>query len=717
MMPGFDPTRAHILVVDDQPANVRLLVRTLEQEGYLVSVAHNGARALTEIHAHPIDLVLLDIMMPHTDGYEVCRQLKADATTRDIPVIFVSALDEVLDKVRAFDVGGVDYVTKPFRTQEVSARVRTHLELRYLRQNLERQNAQLQMEVAERRRVEQELKLYQGQLEVRVQERTHALEAEAAERQEIERALQTSAEEFRAIFEQAAVGLSHSTLEGHFIRINRRLCDITGYTQAELRQMTFQDITHPADLTADLELMQELLDGGRPSYILEKRYVRKDGSVIWVKLTVSLKRTEQGDPEYFIGVVEDISRRKAAEAALRQSKEAYQMITELSRDLISLHDVEGRFLYASAVCVELLGYAPAMLTGHSAYEFIHPEAVESVQQHHRRVLSGEEIMPSFSYRIRRAGGDYIWFESIIRVADVPGMEPARQILAVSRDVTGRKQMEAQLQAHTENLERLVQEKIRELEQTRAKMIQTAKLASLGEMATGVAHVLNQPLTAMLFDADYLQRLAQRALTEGVPIPPAEVLEIGQDLQEDVQRSRRITDYLRAFRQLTKGATLLCNVNAPIEDSFILTESRLSQNHIFVTRNLAADLPEVLIHPHQLEQVLLNLISNAEFALAEMEARIKAGAVLRENYQKRLEVVSYAEAAQVVIEVRDNGCGIPEAIREQIFDPFFSTRPQVEGAGLSLYISQASVQEFGGTITFETEENLGTTFIIRIPAAE
>jgi two-component system, sensor histidine kinase and response regulator len=125
----------NVLVVDDTPNNLVLLMSLLEKRGYTVRPAVNGMLALTSARSTPPDLILLDIMMPEMDGYEVCRQLKADPTTRNVPVIFLSALDETLDKVKAFEVGGVDYITKPFHTEEVIARVETQLEL--YRQRLE----------------------------------------------------------------------------------------------------------------------------------------------------------------------------------------------------------------------------------------------------------------------------------------------------------------------------------------------------------------------------------------------------------------------------------------------------------------------------------------------------------------------------------------------------------------------------------------------------
>ena len=141
--PRTGDLQGNILVVDDNPANLRLLSGMLTELGYKVRAVINGAMALRAAQAAPPDLVLLDISMPDMDGYEVCRRLKADGRTADIPVIFISAMDEIEDKMRAFDVGGVDYVAKPFQFQEVAARVATHLALNRLEQQLRAANEEL----------------------------------------------------------------------------------------------------------------------------------------------------------------------------------------------------------------------------------------------------------------------------------------------------------------------------------------------------------------------------------------------------------------------------------------------------------------------------------------------------------------------------------------------------------------------------------------------
>lgn len=137
-------SESSILIVDDTPDNLRLLSKLLSQRGYEIRKAINGQMALASAQADPPDLILLDIRMPEMDGYEVCQHLKAHDSTQAIPVIFLSALDDVLDKVKAFGVGGVDYITKPFQTEEVLARIEMQLRLRKLQKQLAEHNQQLQ---------------------------------------------------------------------------------------------------------------------------------------------------------------------------------------------------------------------------------------------------------------------------------------------------------------------------------------------------------------------------------------------------------------------------------------------------------------------------------------------------------------------------------------------------------------------------------------------
>ena len=193
--------RREILVVDDTPANLSILTQMLSQQGYLVRPALTGELALKAVKKSHPDLILLDIMMPGINGYHVCQELKAHEHTRDIPILFISALDDPMEKVKAFELGGVDFITKPFHAQEVLARVNTQLKLQQMQQQLQAQNAQLRQEIHERKHTEEllqqrnrELVLLNqvGQLFSSSLELKHVLETALAEVQRLLDAFSTS---------------------------------------------------------------------------------------------------------------------------------------------------------------------------------------------------------------------------------------------------------------------------------------------------------------------------------------------------------------------------------------------------------------------------------------------------------------------------------------------------------------------------------------------
>ncbi|MBF0241579.1 MAG: response regulator [Desulfamplus sp.] len=151
------PFKNSIMVVDDKPANLKLLEKMLSDKGYLVRPFPKSTMALNVALSDPPDLILLDINMPEMDGFEVCRRLKADERTRQIPIIFISALTETLDKIKAFEVGGVDYVTKPFQFEEVYARVKTHLNLKRVQQMVEEKNQLLEKTLSDLQATQKQL--------------------------------------------------------------------------------------------------------------------------------------------------------------------------------------------------------------------------------------------------------------------------------------------------------------------------------------------------------------------------------------------------------------------------------------------------------------------------------------------------------------------------------------------------------------------------------
>ncbi|WP_437998102.1 response regulator [Sorangium sp. So ce185] len=197
---------ANILIVDDMPANLSLLTSMLTAQGYEVRAAISGAMALMSASAVPPDLILLDVSMPHMDGYEVCRRLKADARTADIPVIFLSAMTGIGDKVMAFDAGGVDYVTKPFELREVLARVGTQLLLHRQRRELERQRKELEERYAQVRQMHAALRGYLSDRAWESIEESVSSNRPSAPAREVLTVLVSDIEEFVRLSEQEEPG-------------------------------------------------------------------------------------------------------------------------------------------------------------------------------------------------------------------------------------------------------------------------------------------------------------------------------------------------------------------------------------------------------------------------------------------------------------------------------------------------------------------------------
>ncbi len=294
-----DP-HATILIIDDTPDVLRFLSEALTQQGYEVCSALDGGLALNQIHIIAPDLILLDIMMPGVDGYEVCERLKANPLTKGIPVIFISAIEDSLDKVKGFNLGGVDYITKPFQTEEVLARIEHQLNLRSLQKRLEDQNIRLQQELQTQQTVE---------------------------------------ESYRSIFENASIALFQSTPSGRFLRVNPALAQLLGYDspQAVLHEIDHLSEQFYVNPKRRSQLINYLHQFGVVSDF-ESQVYRQDGTVIWVCEDVRVVKDGQGNPLHYEGTLKDISDRKHAEGLASQQ----QMKTEGFLIQLLFHILSGK---------------------------------------------------------------------------------------------------------------------------------------------------------------------------------------------------------------------------------------------------------------------------------------------------------------------------------------------------------------------------------------
>ncbi len=292
--------RGNILVVDDTPANVRILTDALVKHGYEICSAMSGERALEIVQDFVPDLILLDVMMPEMDGYTVCQRLKERPETHDIPVMFLSAIDNPSDKVRAFQVGGIDYITKPFHLDEVIARVSQQIDRRSLQKRLEQQNFRLHAEIQNYKQLEQR---------------------------------------YRSIFDNAIDGMFQSTPEGQFITANASLARMYGYVSVEELCTSIGDIGQ--QLYVDPDCRQDFMaavqrDGEVSDF--EAQVYCKNGTTLWISETVRSVKDAQNNLIFYEGTVKDITDRKRNTEILRLRSQ------ELEETLIQLRHSQTKLL-------------------------------------------------------------------------------------------------------------------------------------------------------------------------------------------------------------------------------------------------------------------------------------------------------------------------------------------------------------------------------------
>lgn len=331
--PGIQPGD-EILVVDDTAASLQLLSKILTKAGHRVRLASDGELALRTVLAKPPALVLLDIRMPHMDGYEVCRRLKANEQSRTIPVIFISVADEEQDKVMGFAAGAVDYINKPFHPEEVLARVNTHLSLRQAQMALEVRNVELE---AARNSLEERVRARSAELLSTNQE----LEGEIREHRRTLMQLGESEQRYRSMADTANEGIWMVDNAGHTVFVNQRMADMLGVDRKALSERDVEDFIFPEDLP-DFRAKLQACRSGAASH-KERRMRRVDGAVVWVLVSSGPVYSASGAYSGCFGMFADITALKAAEenqrGASRRKDEFMAMLGhELRNPLASIRN-------------------------------------------------------------------------------------------------------------------------------------------------------------------------------------------------------------------------------------------------------------------------------------------------------------------------------------------------------------------------------------------
>ncbi len=513
-------------------------------------------------------------------------------------------------------------------------------------------------------------------------ERTARAEAESASR-----ALRESEARLAAVFDQVTAGIAQTDLTGRFVRVNQRYCELAGRPNHELLGMRMQDITHPEDLPENLRLFQRLAAGG-PNFMIEKRYIRPDGTSIWVNNSVSAVKDEGGTPRHIVAVVLDVTERRRAEAAVQESEQRFRQLANTVPSFVWTAAPDGTITYANEKWYEYSGLTPEQ-TAVDWVQALHPDDLERCAAAWAAALKqGTDY--EIKVRNRRADGEYRWFLTrALPLRDEHGRITGW--FGTSTDIEEQKRAEAAMQRLNQELERRVAERTAELQDS---------FNQLEGFSYTVAHDLRAPLRAIEgFTGIMLDEFGEH------------LDEAGHHYANRIKQAttrmdlliRDLLAYSRLSRvDLERGPVVL---RSAVQEALGQLQEELRSSDALVDIGLGGTEIRVLAHQPTLVQVISNLVANAaKFVASERRPEIRFRAELTER--------------GVRLWVEDNGIGIAPAHQERIFRVFerLHSSDRYPGTGVGLAIVRKGIERMSGRVGVKSELGRGSKFWIELEKA-
>ncbi len=568
------------------------------------------------------------------------------------------------------------------------------------------------------------------------------------QRKRAEEELRESEQRFRATFNQAAVGIAHVALNGQWLLVNQKLCDIVSYAREELLQRTFQDITYPDDLDTDLEYLHQVLANEIQTYSMEKRYIRKDGSLVWINLTVSLVRKFSGEPNYFISVIEEINARKRAEEAQRRSNERLEALHAIDRAILAAHSPPELARAALSRMRQLVPCQQAfvvlfnfeqgeaqVLAGSmngnlkspegtivSFRDFFPTEVLR--QQEPTRYVENLAAIPHRSPVLERRlaeGMHSLLAVSLIAETELIGelnlfsRQPAAfnpEYIDIAREVADQlaiaiqqTRLRGQLQHYATQLEQRVAERTTALQEANSE---------LEAFAYSVSHDLRAPLRAM-------QGFAQALLEDCTHQLDACGRDYAQRIGSAASRMDTLINELLTYSRLSRTDLRLqpISLTTVVAEALAELEAEIQENNALV--RVEESLPEVIGHRTTLVQVLTNLLANAiKFVTPGVQPQIQVWAeelfqAGEAGGQGRRDEGNNFECRWVRLWVEDNGIGIAPEHQQRIFRVFERLHgvDVYPGTGIGLAIVRKGAERMGGHIGVESQVGQGSRFWVQL----
>jgi PAS domain S-box-containing protein len=685
-----------ILIAEDDPMQLRLARLHLERLGFQVATASDGAAALEAARRAPPDAILSDVLMPRLDGFQLCLAIRRDPALARVPVVLCSShyLEEADRRLservgasalalRTPDYGGVIKAllahlgrTPPLIVEPVEA-----LEA----ERVHRAVQQLERQVAANLVLTQRASLQASVLSILAglsDTLTKPVDAHGNLSELLVNVLDAGGASTGALYLTAPGGeLRLAAQSGRLERTGEGAATFFGHPELFAETVaTGRPVSIPSAV-AEPTAREFLARMGVKSAEIVPLTARGEriGALLLGANRADLTRQDWlGFALTMAGQIAQAIALNRAFTTLATTEAKYRALFENAVEGIYQSSPDGHIVLANPALARMLAYASpaelvATVTDVAAQLYVDPERRAELM----RGLEERGAVSGFEARVRRKDGSVIWVSLSERVVrDCDGT--LRHYEGIVEDVTARKQAEE------------------ELRRQREALIQTEKLAAMGSLLAGVAHELNNPLSVVLGQAAMLStKIGAGPLAE-------RVLKIGNA----AERCARIVGAFLALARQRPAERQEVRLNAVVRDTVEMLAYPLRVDNVSVGLNLADDLPPLWADPHQLTQVVVNLVSNAHQAMRET-----AG-------PRRILLTTRLESADggAVLEVADTGPGIPPAIQARIFEPFFTTKPTGQGTGLGLSLCQGIVESHGGTIRLQSAPGHGAVFRVELPVA-
>jgi PAS domain S-box-containing protein len=503
-------------------------------------------------------------------------------------------------------------------------------------------------------------------------------------KKKLEDELRESEEHFKEAFEHSPVGMALVDIRGSYIEVNEKLCEILGYSNQEIKTLTFQEITYYEDLMIDLEYKKSLDLGEISNFSSEKRFIQKNKSIVWTHISVSMVKNSKNETYYIVQMI-DITKRKKIELQnkllieennknkailLNEAKNMYRFLAENTVDLVCLHDLNTTFQYISPSIINVLGYQPEEMVGKSPLDYAHPDDVKYLLSRFEDFIA-EKNIENTTARFRTKDGKYIWLETRANMVEKKGIKSGFQ--SSSRDITTRKEEE-------EATEKALT-KERELNELRTNLVST------------ISHEFRTPMTTIRTSAELIAMYIEGQNFEKAPRVEKQLNTITGEIDRIVELMNSVLTISRNDAGKTNFHPIIFDLKQlcldVIETSFDNQKDGSNVQTYFEGDNFL-----VFADKNLMEYSIFNLLNNA-FKYSKGSGNV----VLQLS----------ASATNVNLHIIDQGIGIPKEDQQKLFNTFFraSNTNGIQGTGLGLYIVKTFTEKNAGKIHLESHLGVGT----------